>query len=125
MLSLIEGGRDGAVAHEGTAQPIHGLEVGAAVRRERQRSAGQVDDRHAQHPGEFNDRGQAVHGADAALDLGQPALGAPDELRELRLGQPTAAPVELDPLTDGYVLHPVHVLPSAMADVRPGGLHPG
>jgi hypothetical protein len=77
VLGQVEGGRDGAVAHEGTPERVHGLEVGAAVWREGQRSAGQVDDRDSEHPGKLDDGGQAIYRPDTALDLGQPALGRP------------------------------------------------
>jgi hypothetical protein len=37
VLGPVESGRDGAVAHEGTAKPVHGLEVRATVRRKGER----------------------------------------------------------------------------------------
>ena len=51
LLAHVERSRDGAVAHQGAPKRVHGLEVRAAIRREGQRSAGQVHDLDLEHAG--------------------------------------------------------------------------
>jgi hypothetical protein len=115
------GAGDHVVGQQRVADVTDGIELDAAVGRQGEWLAGEVDHLDLQDAGEVDHDRHAVHRADAPLDLGQPALRAADQVSEYALGQAAPLPPVGDPLAHGHVWSDCH----AAALPAQGGSCPG